>query len=205
MIFFELRKLPITTIIQVYIVQGFIFGYFLFMAYKVLQRNNQRMNKIFCSFYISVAIGFFLNFIFVLFTEEFLIWAFYLATMYFIIFGWIFITIFTTTLRSINFTKKKQNIVIAGYAVLLCGIFLIPNGLKISKETDWHPVYSDYLWIFFLIVLTIAYLPALINSLIILNRFKDAELKKRWKYFVLGMVIGGIYGYTTLIMYKITL
>ena len=82
---------------------------------------------------------------------------------------------------------------------------LIPNGLTINERTDWHPVYSDLLIIYYLFIFTITFIPTLYNSIQIYKSMEDEELKKRWKFFVIGAIELAIYAYTTLITYKITL
>ncbi|TFG18628.1 MAG: hypothetical protein EU533_07540 [Promethearchaeota archaeon] len=199
------RELEPITIFQVYLVQGAIFSFFLLMALKVLKRGKTRIYRIFSGFYLSICIGFFINFIFVLFLIEPLVWFLYLVTMYFLNFGIVFLTVFTMMLRSGELSKKRQNIVIITFALLLIGMFFIPGGLVINQKSDWHPIYSDSLIIFFLTVISISFIPALYNSIQIYKTIDDNRLKKRWRYFLLGIIFVGMYGYGTLITYKITL
>ncbi|MFX0071525.1 MAG: hypothetical protein ACFFAO_10590, partial [Candidatus Hermodarchaeota archaeon] len=54
-------------------------------------------------------------------------------------------------------------------------------------STGWNPIWSFYFFIYLIIVasgITIA--PGLITSIMIYNRFKDTDLKKRWNYYLLG-------------------
>ena len=201
----EFRVLDPITWFQVYVIQGCIFAFFLVMAIKVLKRGNDRIYRIFSGFYICICAGFFTNFIFVLFLIQPLVWFLYLLTMYFLNLGVIFLTVFTMMLRSGEFSKKKQNVIIILFAILLIGMFLIPDGLYIAEDNNWHPEYSDELIIFFLSVASIAFIPALYNTVQIYKSIKEPMLKKRWKYFILGIIFVGTYGFGTLITYKITL
>ena len=57
-------QMDLTRIIQVYIAQGIICVYFLFLAYKVLSHNKQHLNIVLNCSYITVAIGLIINFIY---------------------------------------------------------------------------------------------------------------------------------------------
>ena len=61
MVFFQLDT---TRIIQVYVVQGIIAVFFLYLAYKILKRDTKRLNLIFRLGFISAGIGLLINFIY---------------------------------------------------------------------------------------------------------------------------------------------
>ncbi len=201
----SISGLPIEDIFQIYIVQGFIFSSFLFIAYKILKRRGSRLHLIISSFYLSMAIGFFINFFFALILIDPLAWILYLIILFFLFLGTIFLTVFTMMLKTLNdFNKRKQNAIIIIYSILLFGMALIPDGLKLDKSTNWYPVYNDFFIIYLIVVLSISFIPAIIHLIHIYNSFKSKDLKKRWRFLILGMIFFFIFSYGTLIIYKIT-
>ncbi len=204
---FQFRELNFVQIFQIYIVQGFIFVFFLIMAYKILKRDRSRLNFSISGLYISTSIGFFINFIFPLIPIEIVMTIMYLLTMFFLYFAQIFLTTFVSVIKSSPkiFTLKKQLIILGSYALLLSGMFLIPGGLTINESTDWHPVYSDVFIVFLLVVLSLAVVPTFLNSIHIYKLMENEKLKQRWSFFIIGMIFLYLFGYGTIITYKITL
>jgi len=202
----QLRIISLETFIQVYIVQGSLFLFFLFMAYKILHRNKSRVSIMLGLFYISVALGFSMNFIFTLFQNEFIVKILYFLTLFFLFLGTIFLTLFTMMLNGQIMLKVfHQNLIILIYSILLFLTFFIPNGLKINESTDWHPVYSDFFIISLLTILTVSFLPTLYFSIRNSKMFQNPMLKRKWLFFIVGILLLYFFAYGTLIIYKFTL
>ncbi len=201
----SISNLPFEDIFQIYIVQGFILTAFSFIAYKILKRGSSRINLIISFFYLSMVIGFFINFFFALILIDPLAWILYVIIMFFLYLGTIFLTVFTIMLKSLNdFNKRKQNVIILLYSILLFGMALIPGGLKLDRSTNWYPFYSDIFIFYLMVILSVSFVPALINSIQIYNSLKSTDLKKRWKNFIIGIILFFTFAYGTLIIYKIT-
>ncbi|MGQ4873512.1 MAG: hypothetical protein ACP6IY_05490 [Promethearchaeia archaeon] len=189
-------QLTLTRFIQVYIVQGTIGAIFSYIAYLILKRDKKRLNVTFAGFYISAAIGIFLNFVYAPLTDEVAVLWLNFFTNYFIALATIFIVVFDLILlkseKVINNTK--QLIIILIYAAALLGLlfFIIsPDpGVKINAKTNWKPVYELPYYIYFMIILNgFCVIPSILLSIVIYTKFEDDLLKKKWRYFMLGLII----------------
>ncbi|MFX1395126.1 MAG: hypothetical protein ACFFAH_16360 [Promethearchaeota archaeon] len=183
-----LFQLNLTRIIQIYIVQGLSFLFFLLIVYKSLKKSRKRPLIYFSLFFISIDIGLFFNFIYAPLTNLSLVLTLNFLTNYFIAFGAIFLTVFCIIIyKHHQFNTLKQATLILIYAVLLFLIILIPNGVEISEKTNWHPCWSIYLFLYVIMLLTImGLIPTLYYSIKILQTFNDETLKKRWRFFIIG-------------------
>ncbi len=191
MVFFQL---DITRIIQVYVLQGFIAAFFFYLAYKVLKRDTKRLNLMFSLGFIFAASGILINFIYAPLTNEAVVIVLYYITIFVMfLFGAFFVIFVLMLLKSEKvITPKKQAIYIIIYFVAeLCSVF-IPDGVTINASTEWKPVWSVAMFIYFVsVILILGMLPSLYYSIQIYKRFEDEQIKKRWKYFIYGII--GIY------------
>jgi hypothetical protein len=197
-----LFQLDLARIIQVYLVQGLIGIFFLYLSYLILKRDKKRLNIIFSCFYIIAAVGVFINFIYAPLTIEAVVLVLYYITIFCFVFSPIFILV--TELILLKSEKiidtKKQVLIILIYGIVLSGMIFIPNGVTINASTDWKPVWSFPYYLFVVIVLSIgAVIPALYFSIQIYNQFQDELLRKKWGYFIIGIVGLFILVYGTLI------
>lgn len=185
-----LYQLDLARIIQVYIVQGSIGVFFLILAYKILKRDTKRLNVIFSCFYLSVAAGVFVNFIYVPLTIEAIVLVLYYITIFFFLFAPIFFVVLELILlksEKVITTAKQLTLIIIYGIVLLCMVF-IPNGVTINASTEWRPVWSVPYFIYTAIVITIGAIgPTLYLSSKIYKEFEDEKLKKKWGYFMIGL------------------
>ena len=185
-----LYQLDTARFIQVYIVQGSIGIFFLILAYTILKRDTKRLNLIFSCFYLSVAAGVFVNFIYVPLTIEAIVLVLYYITIFFFLFAPIFLVVLELILlkseKVIN-TTKQLTIILIYAIVLLCMIF-IPNGVTINARTEWMPVWSVPYFIYTVIVVSVGAIgPGLYYSSQIYKKFEDEKLKKKWRYFIIGL------------------
>jgi len=203
MVFFQLDT---TRIIQVYVLQGFIAAFFLYLAYKVLKRDTKRLNLIFSLGFISAATGLLINFIYAPLTNEAVVLILYYITIFVLsLFGAFFVVFVMMLLKSEKvITPKKQVIYVLIYFVAeLCSVF-IPEGVTINASTEWKPVWSVAMFVYFISVIVIlGMVPSLYYSIQIYNKFEDELIKKRWKYFIYGII--GIYAFTIGTLFSNTL
>ncbi len=185
--FFQLDAARIAT---VYISQGAFVAIFVLLAYKVLKRSRNNMNVVLSCFYLSIAMGFFINFIYALLTDLFLVKVLNAMTNFLVFFGLIFILLFTLLLLKPNaISRVKQIIIVLGYGVLLGLMNVIPNGVTIGPETMWKPVWNIPFFAYILTIVTgICIVPTIYCSLVIFRNFQTEDLKKKWKYFIIGVV-----------------
>ena len=188
-----LYQFDVVRFITVYIAQGGIAAVFLILAYLILKRDTKRLNVIFSAFYISVSIGLLLNFIYFPLTDETVVLILNFFTNYFIAFGLIFLPLFDLILLKSEkiITTTKQLAIILGYAAILLFMttfLLIPGaGVDISAQTDWKPVYTLPFYLYIIITISIPIVSTIYLSFKINKRFEDALLKKKWKYFLIGV------------------
>ena len=184
----------LTRLIIVYISLPIIAIFFLYLAYKILKRSKERISRIFGTFYISSALGNIINMIYApLDVEVFepLIIILHVFTLFFIFFGFVFIVISNLIILSstISFTTKKQNLLIVIDGILLAGMVLfIPFGgidANIEGYPVWHPFF--FLYVISVVSLNIGF-PILYTSYRIYQNFSSEILKKRWSYYIIGLI-----------------
>jgi hypothetical protein len=196
-----LYQIDVVRFITVYIAQGGIAAVFLIIAYLILKRDKKRLNVIFSGVYISSSFGLLLNFIYFPITDEAVVLILNFFTNYFIAFGLIFLPLFDLILLKSEkiITTTKQLAIILGYAVLLLFMItflVIPGaGVDISAETGWRPVYSLPFYLYIMITISIPILSTIYLSLKINKKFEDDLLKKKWKYFLIGVIELFIFAY----------
>jgi hypothetical protein len=198
----SLYQLDLARILQIYVVQGLVGVFFLFLAYRILKRDIKRLNIIFSCFYIIAAAGVFMNFIYAPLTIESTVLILYYITIFCFLFSPIFLLVLELILIKSEkvIDTKKQLIIIGIYGVLLICMIFIPNGVTINANTDWKPVWSVAYFLYTIIILTIgAIVPGLYYSTIIYKNFEDPKLKKKWQYFIIGLCGLYVLVYGTLI------
>lgn len=190
-----------TRIITIYIAQGLVFAFFLFLSIKILKRDRKRLNIIFSGFYISPVIGLFINFIYGPLTNEPLVLVLNFLTNFGIFYAPIFLVVFNLILLKSEkvITSNKQLLILILYAIaLFCMIiflFIPEFGVTLNESTDWSPKWSFPFFIYLLIIESIAVIPVLFLALQIYRKFEDKTLKKKWKFFILGFCALAIFMY----------
>jgi len=181
-------------LIIVYIALPIIVIFFLFLGYKILKRSKERISRIFGTFYISSALGNIINMIYAPLDVEIfepLIIILHVLTLFFIFFGFVFIVISNLIILSstISFTTKKQNFIIAVDAILLAAMVLfIPFG-GIDANLEGYPVWHLYFFVYVISVVTLGIaFPILYTSYKIYQNFTSEILKKRWSYYIVGLI-----------------
>ena len=191
MVFYAISAIRAITI---YGAQGILFAFFLFLAYKILKRDRKRLNIIFSLFYLSVVVGLLINFVYAPIEDVSIVLVLNFFTNFFIYFAVVFLVVFELIiLRSekvITFPKQLLLILIYGIA-LFCMIFLVfveGLGVTLSDTSPWAPKWSIPFFIYVMSVVTFGgIIPTLYFALQISKKFEDEMLRKRWKFFIIGV------------------
>jgi len=190
MAFFQLNT---TRFLTVYIAQGIRFGIFVYLAYKILKRDRKRLNDIFAGFYISVAIGLFINFMYAPLTDENIVLILNFITNFFAFYSPIFILIFELILLKSedSITISKQFSILIGYGIIMLNmmIFLFIEGWGVVIDPpEWTPHWMFPFFIYITIIASVIIVePSLYLSYKIYRKFSDDVLKKKWKFFIFGL------------------
>jgi len=190
--------MELSRILKVYILQLGIGGiFFLFIALLILKRSRKKLNIIFSMFFISVAMGIITNVIYASISipplielVEFL----HILTFYLFTFSQVFLLVFELILLKSEaiFDKTKQFIMIGAYVAFLSILFIVGmlGGVRLDGSTGWNPVwYLPFLFTVLVICIPSLIIPTLYFSLQIYNRFVSEELKRKWKYFLIGLIL----------------
>lgn len=197
-----LYQLDLTRIIQIFVAQGIVCFIFLFLAYKILKRGKRRLNTILSASFICPSIGCSINFIYILIYVESIVLVLYYMTLYFIILFIIFLLLFLLLLfkseKVIN--TRKQTLFFLIFAVLLFCMVFIPGGVTINSSTDWKPVWSIYFCLYLMIIITFyGFIPTLMLSMKIYAKLENEHLRKKWRFFIIGMIGMFIFTFGTFI------
>ncbi len=187
---FLAQYMDIARFIQVFLVQGLAGLFFLFIAYRILKRESKGPNLILSGFYLSVAFAVIINVIYAFILVEYVVHILHFLTYYLLCLSLIFLLIFVLLVDKSDkvITPKIQLILIIAFGVLLLGLWFIPNGIIINQSTDWKPEWSwPFLTYSFIICSSIAIVPTTYFSLKLYLKFEYKELKKKWKYFLVGI------------------
>jgi len=197
-------QLTATRAFTIYGAQGILFVFFLFLAYKILNRDRKRLNIIFSLFYLSVVIGLLVNFIYAPIIDDTIVRILNFFTNFFIYFAVVFLVVFELILlkseKVITFPKQLLIILIYGIA-LFCMILLVfvdGWGVTLSQDeaTLLSPIWSPPFFIYVVLVVTLGgIIPTLYFALQISKKFEDETLKKRWKFFIIGVCFLYIFMY----------
>ncbi|MFW9867416.1 MAG: hypothetical protein ACFFEN_15075 [Candidatus Thorarchaeota archaeon] len=191
-------------IFTVYVAQGILFAFFIFLAYKILKRDRKRLNIIFSLFYLSVAVGLLINFIYAPMEDvalESIVLILNFLTNFFISFSVVFLVVFELILlkseKVVTFGKQLLVIVLYGVA-LFCMIFFLSiftPGIGVTFP-EGKPKWELPFFIYVVIVVTIGgIIPTLYLAFRISKKFEDEVLKKKWKFFIIGLVALFIFMY----------
>ncbi len=186
-----LYQMTPTRIITIYVAQGFMCLFFLFLAFKILKRDRKRLNVIFSGFYISPAIGFIINFIYAPLTDVSVVLMLNFLTNFFIFNSSIFIVVFNLILLKSEkaITTRKQLIIFIVYGIAMFSmiVFLFIPGFGVTFNENWSPIWSFPFFIYLLVIETIGTVSGLYLSFQIYKKFEDETLKKKWKFFIFGL------------------
>jgi len=184
-----LQGMDIPRFIQIFIVQGFFGLFFLFMVYKILKREAKGLNLILSLFYFSAALGVIINIIYAYIFNEVVVYVLHFITYYLLCLSLIFLFIFVLILwkseKIITIPVRLTVIIVFGIALL--GLLFIPEGIRIDASTNWKPDWNWSFFIYSVIICSLIIFSSIFYALKTYLRFKHTELKKKWKYFLIGI------------------
>ena len=186
--FFIAQGLDLSRFIQVFVVQGLVGLFYLYIGYKIIRRETKGINFILSNFYFFVAIGVIINIIYVNIFDVTITMFLHFTTYYLFCLSLIFLFIFVLILLKSDqiITLKKQLAIFTIYALLLVVLWFIPDGIRLN-EVSWKPEWS---WPFFIysmaICSSIAIGPTIYVSFKIYRSFQKDILKKKWIFFLIG-------------------
>ncbi|MBA7630705.1 hypothetical protein ES703_38229 [subsurface metagenome] len=186
-----LYQMSMTRFITIYVAQGFMCLFFLFLAFKILRRDRKRLNVIFSGFYISPVIGFIINFIYAPLTDVSVVLMLNFLTNFFIFYSSIFIVVFNLILLKSEkvITTRKQLTILIVYGIAMFSMigFLFFPGFGVTFNENWSPIWSFPFFLYVVVIETIGLFPALYLSFQIYKKFEDEVIKKKWKFFIFGL------------------
>ncbi len=190
------QGLDLSRFIQVFLVQGLAGLFYLIIGYKIIRRERKGINIILSSYYFLVAIGAIINIIYVNIFDETIALVLHFITYYLFCLSLIFLLLFVLILfksQSI-ITFNKQIAIFTIFALLLIGLWFIPGGIRLN-EVSWKPEWSWEFFIYSIIICSsIAIGPTIYISFKIYRTFQKNLLKKKWIFFLIG-IIGYYYLY----------
>lgn len=166
----------------------------LLLAVKILKRKRILMTYILSIFYFLLGLAMFVNIIYLLLTPsqlELLLYFLYYLTIYLIIFSFIFIVFFNIQLNQPEptITIRRQIFYITIYGFGCFFLLLYPEGIKLGSSTDWIPIFSwGFLitaYTFFTIIIVI---PTTFLLIKLYDKFQAKDLKKKFRYFMIGII-----------------
>lgn len=172
----------------------FMSSLFFYLAFRVLKRNFNKTTLALGLFYIFPGTAFILNILFVPLSTTVIGFIIYFLIAYFLIFGITFLIIFIISLLYVNFSLKKQFLIITFYAISIFLLLYLPHGINI---VDGIPVFAlQFSIIIYLYLSILILLPYIFLSKRLLKLFEDKALKRKLRYFILGCLgmILSLYG-----------
>ena len=184
------QGMTLTRALTVYVAQGLVCAFFIFLAYKILKRDRKRLNIIFSGFYLSAAIGLLVNFIYApldpLDFENVILFLNYI-TNFGIFYSPIFLVVFNLILLKSEkvITPLKQIAILIIYGIaMFCMIFFVYVegwGVEIDPES-WSPHWMLPSFLYLLLIESVATGFFFYLSFLIYEKFEDEQLKKKWKF-----------------------
>lgn len=197
-----LYQLTLMRFITIYVAQGLICGWFAYLAYRVLKRDTKRLNLIFSGFYLSAIVGIIFNFIYGPIANVQVVLILNYLTNFGVFYAPIFFVVFDLILLKSEkvITTTKQLLIFIGYGIyMFCMIFFVlaGTGWGVTLNAEWSPVWHLPFFLYVILGVSIfTIVPLMYYSFRIYNKFEDEQLKKKWKFFILGVcaLIGFMYG-----------
>ena len=196
----------VVRILQVYLIQGLVFLFFVYLSILILKRDKKRLNRIFSGFYILISLGLLFNFIYAPLRSDDLVSVIEIlnfVTNYCLLLGPIFLVVFQLILLKSEkvITEKKQLIIILSYSVVLVSLigfmFGEETGVDITGPT-WVPIYHLPIFIYLVIVHSISStIPTIYLSTMVYKKLEDPMIRNKWRFFMVGIHSLNIFMYGT--------
>ncbi len=181
----------LTRFIGVYITQLSIGIIFFILSIRILRRNKTLLSSLLSTFFLLQALSFFLiAFLFPIKIDPYS-YLMYMTSLYINLFSPIFLVFFLV--KMIHFTavkfRPKDYVIIILFALASFLLLSVPNGITYNEATGWRPKYSITFSLLFACFFTvILFIPSVFYASKIYKTFKDEALKKKYKYFIVGIV-----------------
>jgi len=188
-----LFEMDVVRFIQIYIVQLGMGIVVVFIGLLILKRSTKRLNQIFATFYLLVAAATITNVIYASLTIRWVVKALHVLTVILFWYATLYILVFCLIVYKSEtvITVKRNNVIALIYFVLLlvmAPIAYLMDGITINETTDWKPVWNLAFAVYAFLLISVYIVIPLIYLLIKTYRtFEDDELKRRWKFFALGL------------------
>lgn len=191
-------------ILTIYIAQLIFSGILLFIAYKILRRNRNRLTLTLSGFYFSLSIGLILNAVYPPLNNKDLVTIIYIIAAYFILLSPIFVVLFNINLLQVgkenSLRKWASYIILYTFSLIFC--LNIPGGITILEEPYFRPLFAwEFLIILYLFISIFMVIPLIITSLKLFKSFKDPKLKKKLGFFFIGS-FGLIFSLCVVVLYN---
>jgi len=180
----------------IFVPQIFMIGLFTYVIVKILRRNTNQDSLMLSGFYFCMILGLAMNVIAVViafFTPgEFIAILYFLAT-YITILSFVFVVVFILgllreALLKSKYTYKKMFAIILTYGIAWLVLHLVPGGVSYSE--NWAPVYSFPLFIAANALFTVSFtIPITYYSVRMRRGIKDANLKRKFSLFIVGIIM----------------
>jgi hypothetical protein len=197
-----LQSPDMARILIIFIPQLILAGLFLFLAIKLLRRNQQRPTVTLFMVYSLTASGLIFNAMHVVLAafqpeNEVLLLVIYFFTIFLLLFPPIFMLTFMISILRLGdvFTIKKQLIITLIYGFIIFVILFTPNGITFSEQ--WRPIFSwSFLTLMYITLTVFIVLPTLWYSRRLVKTFQDKILKRKLIIFITGIygMLFSIYG-----------
>ena len=199
-----LIDLDLNRIIQLFFLHGALIALFLYLSFKILQRNIKRINLLFSLFYLTNCLAVILNMVYALLFVNPLVLILAYSTVYLVCYAPVFILLIMIELSHSNPDFKSSKLVLIAliYTLSLSSIyFFLPlGGITINYSTNWYPIWSSNFLIFVLFFLSFGILaPTFYLAFKVYAKFKDETLRKRWIYFLVSFAGFMFYVYANFI------
>ena len=190
-----LYQIEWTRLFIVLIPQSAVSFIYLLISYKLLHRRKDQLIILLVSTYITLFLVSLINnsFVFLLiieFENSLLMKGLYYILSFLTLFGFIFLLLFIVLLykTDIKHIKKTFIIIIIINALNFLLFLFIPDSISFNINENWNIQFSIFftLTIYIYFALLIAF-PIFIFSNRIYLSFEDNQLKKRFKFFMIGV------------------
>lgn len=188
---FDINITP-SRIFQVFILQLGMGIFYCIMAIIILRRKRERLNLLISMFFLCVFVGTVINVIYIFIEVEQIVVPMQFITYYLFSTAQVFLLIFNLILLTSEkkIDTSKQLTILGVFGVSFLFILLIPDGVQINESTGFLPEYNLPYFLYAVILTTgYAIIPTIYTSILIYKKFKSKDLKKRWLFYILGIIL----------------
>jgi hypothetical protein len=143
-------------------------------------------------FFVSIALSTLFNLIYAALRDPLTVRILHIIAYSFFCWAMVFLLLFNLILLKSEkkIHRNTQYLLIGIWSLILMGLLIIgvAGGVTIDESTGWKPSWDLSFFIYIIIVgMIFMVIPTIFFSLRIYRRFKDNELKRRWRLFLIGI------------------